>query len=80
MTEPTLKPCPFCNTDVNLEITVTETCIKCLRCRLIKCYMNNGEFIDHWNNRPIEEKQFKDGFNACLDIVENIKELYRKDG
>lgn len=65
MTKPKLKPCPFCGHRVELSISEYNYAIVCNSCHIYSSdssytqssdNINLDQFIEQWNNRPLEEK------------------------
>ena len=72
-----LKPCPFCEGLPILNISLAYNMqpfysVQCTRCKVALPISDDKDSeILKWNTRPLEDKQFWEGFDACLEMVLN---------
>jgi hypothetical protein len=75
MTEPTLKrlPCPFCG---KIPVLVRDPyVVGCVACSIrTETFKTKEEALGKWNTRPLEDKEFWSGFDACLEMVKKYLE------
>lgn len=61
-----IKPCPLCNTEVNVICLGGNFKVKCNNCETSSGLYNTAQqAIDAWNKRPREEELL----NALRDII-----------